>query len=80
MFVAIVAFRGRCRIPAISKSKLHVTIVNDFNLLAIATVARVIVVSDIVVSDTLAGFLLDVLYLLFAAILSGLHGKPRKKD
>ena len=33
--VAIVTFRGRCRISAISKTKLLVTIVNGFHLLTI---------------------------------------------
>ena len=32
----------------------------------------------IVISDTLVGFLLDVLFLLLFVILSGLHEKPRR--
>ena len=31
-----------------------------------------------VISDTLVGFLLDVLFLLLSVILSGLHEKPRR--
>ena len=34
----------------------------------------------IVISDTLVGSFLDVLYLLLAVILSELHEKPRGKD
>ena len=34
----------------------------------------------IVISDTLVGSFLDVLYLLPAVILSGLHEKTRRKD
>ena len=33
---------------------------------------------DIVISDRLVGSLLDVLFLLLAVILSGLHEKPRR--
>ena len=36
MLLAIVTFRGRHRIPAISKTKLLVTIVNGFYQLTIA--------------------------------------------
>ena len=41
MLLAIVTFRGRYRIPAISKTKLLVTIVNGFHLLTITAGARV---------------------------------------
>ena len=41
IIVAIVTFRGTYRIPAISKTKLLVTIVNGFYLLTIALDARV---------------------------------------
>ena len=34
----------------------------------------------IVISDTLVGSFLDVLFLLLAVILSELHEKPRRKD
>ena len=35
--MAIFTFRGRCRVPAISKTKLLVTIVNGFHKLTITT-------------------------------------------
>ena len=35
---------------------------------------------DIVISETLVGFFLDVHFLLLAVILSELHEKPRRKD
>ena len=35
---------------------------------------------DVVISDTLVGSFLDVLFLLLALILSELHEKPRRKD
>ena len=41
MLVAVVTFRGRYRISAISKTKLHVTIVNGFYLLTITAGVRV---------------------------------------
>ena len=41
MLVALVTFRGRYRIPAISKTKLLMTIVKGFHLLTIAWDARV---------------------------------------
>ena len=41
MVLAIVTFRDRYRIPAISKTKLLVKIVNGFHLLTIAAGARV---------------------------------------
>ena len=42
MLVAIVTFRGRCGIPAKSKTKLPVILANGFHLLSIAAGARVI--------------------------------------
>ena len=41
MLLAIVTFRGRYRILAMSKTKLLVTIVSGFHLLAITAGARV---------------------------------------
>ena len=41
ILVAIVTFRGRFRIPAISKTQFLVTIVNGFHLLTITASARV---------------------------------------
>ena len=57
MLVAIVTFRGRCRISAISKTKLLVTIVNSFQLLTVAAETRVTSLDVAWILDPLLGFL-----------------------